>query len=81
MCSSDLAFASLNYPDLVESGVHLKINRDFLLRPETNKPLRVHKNLNTNVAIIKLFPGISQQILSAILLTPNLEGVVIETYG
>lgn len=75
------AFASLNYPDLVESGVHLKINRDFLLRPETNNPLRVNKNLNTNVAIIKLFPGISQQILSAILLTPNLEGVVMETYG
>jgi len=75
------AFASLNYPDLVESGVHLKINRDFLLRPETNKLLRAHKNLNTNVAIIKLFPGISEQILSAILLTPNLEGVVMETYG
>jgi L-asparaginase len=75
------AFASLNYPDLVESGVHLKINKDYLLQSEINKPLQVHKNLNTNVAIIKLFPGISEQILSAILLTPNLEGVVMETYG
>jgi L-asparaginase len=75
------AFASLNYPDLVESGVHLKINKDFLLQPDTNKNLEVHKRLNTNVAIIKLFPGISKKILSAILLTPNLEGVVLETYG
>lgn len=75
------AFASLNYPDLVESGVHLKINRDFLLQTKTDKPLRVHKSLNTNVTIIKLFPGISEQILSAILFTPNLEGVVLETYG
>ena len=51
------------------------------MQPETDKSLRVHKNLNTNVAIIKLFPGISEQILRAILLTPNLEGVVMETYG
>lgn len=75
------AFASLNYPDLVESGVHLKINRDFLFHPETNKILQVHKSLNTNVAIVKLFPGISEDILSAILSVPNLQGVVLETYG
>ncbi|MEZ4798157.1 MAG: asparaginase [Flavobacteriaceae bacterium] len=75
------AFASLNYPDLVESGVHLKINKDFLLLPKANKKLQVHKNLNTNVAIIKLFPGISEEILSAILKVPNLQGVVLETYG
>mgnify|MGYP003886097493 CR=1 FL=1 len=75
------AFASLNYPDLVESGVHLKINRDFLFQSESDKPLQVYKNLNTNVAIIKLFPGISEDILSAILNVPNLQGVVLETYG
>jgi L-asparaginase len=27
------AFASLNYPDLAESGVHLKINYDYLFKP------------------------------------------------
>jgi L-asparaginase len=75
------AFASLNYPDLVESGVHLKINRDYLLKPEIGEKLKVHKTLNTNVAIIKLFPGISEEILKAILFTPNLEGIVLETYG
>jgi len=75
------AFASLNYPDLVESGVHLKINRDYLLQPEIGKNLIVHKSLNRNVAIIKLFPGISEEILKAILFTPNLEGIVLETYG
>jgi L-asparaginase len=75
------AFASLNYPDLVESGVHLKINREHLLQHESDKELKVHKNLNTNVAIIKLFPGISEEILRAILYTPSLEGVILETYG
>ena len=75
------AFASLNYPDLVESGVHLKINKEYLFQPEASKELEVHKILNTNVAIIKLFPGISEAILSAILFTSNLEGVILETYG
>ena len=75
------AFASLNYPDLVESGVHLKINKDYLLKQNTITKLKVHKNLNNNVAIIKLFPGISNSILNAILFTPKLEGIVLETYG
>jgi len=75
------AFASLNYPDLVESGVHLKINKDYLFQPEKEKQLQVHKSLNTNVAIIKLFPGISEVILRAILFSPHLEGVILETYG
>ena len=52
------AFASLNYPDLAESGVHLKVNRDHLIKPNLRKKLKVHKALNTNVAVIKLFPGI-----------------------
>lgn len=75
------AFASLNYPELVESGVHLKINREYLFRPEDTANFNVHKKLNTNVVIIKMFPGISKEVLSTILFTSNLEGVVLETYG
>jgi len=75
------AFASLNYPDLVESGVHLKINKEYLFQSESTTKFNVHKKLNTNVAIVKMFPGISKKILSALLLTSNLEGVILETYG
>lgn len=75
------AFASLNYPELVESGVHLKINREYLFQPEDTTNFNVHKKLNTNVVIIKMFPGISKEVLSTILFTSNLEGVVLETYG
>lgn len=75
------AFASLNYPELVESGVHLKINREYLFQPENSIKLNVHKKLNTNVAIVKMFPGVTKEILFAILSTPNLEGVILETYG
>lgn len=75
------AFASLNYPELVTSGVHLKVNHDYLLKPKRRKDLIVHKTFDTNVTIIKLFPGITKMVLESILHTPGLKGVVLETYG
>ncbi|AXP81006.1 L-asparaginase 1 [Mariniflexile rhizosphaerae] len=75
------AFASLNYPELAESGVHLKVNQDYLLKPDSKKTLIVHKNLDTNIALVKLFPGISETFLKSVLATPSLKAVVLETYG
>ena len=75
------AFISPNYPTLIESGVHLKTNPEFLLPKITEEKLKVHKNLDTNVAIVKLFPGISHAVLSAIFTISQLKGVVLETYG
>ncbi|RLD29947.1 MAG: L-asparaginase 1 [Bacteroidetes bacterium] len=75
------AFTSLNYPDLAESGVHLKINYPYLLKPDTTKNLVVHKELDTNIVLVKLFPGISKSLLQNIFSTQNLKGVILETYG
>ena len=75
------AFTSPNYPHLVESGVHLNLNVELFLPLNTNLQLQVHKNLNNNVAIIKMFPGISEAVLSAIFNIPSLKGVILETYG
>ncbi|UPS92891.1 MULTISPECIES: asparaginase [unclassified Bizionia] len=75
------AFESLNYPHLAESGVHITINHDALFVPNARKKLLVHKNFNTNIALIKLFPGISKAILEGILNNPHIKGVVLETYG
>lgn len=74
------AFASFNYPVLAESGVHLKVNKDYLLQPK-NKNLIVHKCFNTNVAIVKLFPGISEYSLNCFLNNPSIKGIILETYG
>lgn len=75
------AFSSPNYPPLAESGVHLKMNREwFLPRARAKKPI-VHREMSTEVAIVKMFPGISEAVLSSILSIPNLKGVVLETYG
>lgn len=74
------AFTSPNYPPLAESGVHLNVNHN-LLTSKSSKKLVVRKELNDNVAIIKMFPGINESVLSAIFSIPNLKGVVLETYG
>lgn len=75
------AFASLNYPELAESGVHLKVNNENLFKPNTRKNLIVHEKLNSNIALVKLFPGISKNILESIFNTKGLKGVILETYG
>lgn len=75
------AFTSPNFPELVESGVHLNVNNNILLKQKTSKKLKVNTNFDDNVLILKLFPGINKTILHAILHTPNLKGVILETYG
>jgi L-asparaginase len=75
------AFESLNYPVLAQSGVHLKVNYEFLFEPNKRKKLIIHKKFNTNIALIKLFPGISKPILECMTNNPNLKGIILETYG
>ena len=74
------AFTSPNYPALAESGVHLNVNSSSL-HASNNKKLVVHKVLEDNVVILKIFPGISQSVLESITAIPNLKGLILETYG
>ncbi|PVW14283.1 asparaginase [Marixanthomonas spongiae] len=75
------AFASLNYPALVESGVHLFINHDALYRPNRRKKLKVHKRMESNIVLLKMFPGIDISTVEHIFAYPEMKGLVIETYG
>jgi L-asparaginase len=75
------AFASPNFPELAESGVHLKVNKDIILKQKSTKKLKVHTDFDDNVAILKIFPGINQNVLTAFFAIPNLKGIVLETYG
>lgn len=75
------AFASLNHPPLVESGVHLKVYDEYLVPKKRKRKFFVRKSLDNNVAILKLFPGFNQNLLKSVLETPNLKALVLETYG
>jgi L-asparaginase len=75
------AFISPNYPTLIESGVHLKTYPELFLTKTRVKKIKIHKNLDNAVAIIKIFPGISETVLAAIFEISQLKGIVLETYG
>jgi L-asparaginase len=75
------AFTSPNFPELAESGVHLKVNTDLVLSADSNNNLRVHTDFDDNVAILKLFPGMNENVLTSFFAIPNLKGCVLETYG
>ena len=75
------AFTSLNYPELAESGVHLKVFDANLLNFNTDKEFSIHKEMCADVVVLKLFPGITEDVVSAILNIPNIKGVILETFG
>jgi L-asparaginase len=73
------AFRSPNCPILAESGVHLRFNANDIRQP-TDAPLTLHKKLVNEVAVLKLYPGISPIVVEAIL-TADVRGIVMETFG
>jgi len=74
------AFRSVNYPVLAEVGVYIKYNHNAIRKPNF-KNLKVHKELDTSVSILKLFPGIPDNVVRGILGVEGLKAVVLETYG
>ncbi len=74
------AFSSLNYPVLAEAGVYIKYNKTAIHKPNFKK-LQVYKKLDTNIAILKLFPGIQENTVNSILNIEGLRTVILETYG
>lgn len=75
------AFVSENYPALATAGVSIDYNRLFIQPGRSEQSLTVQTALNPNVAILKLFPGITPAVVRAILETPGLRGIVLETFG
>ncbi|WP_282086543.1 asparaginase [Aquimarina algiphila] len=75
------AFQSMNYPALVESGVHLKVNTTFLRTVNRRKKMVYHTHFDNDILILKMFPGINERILEDIFSSETIKGIIIETYG
>ncbi|MFN3852582.1 MAG: asparaginase [Spirosomataceae bacterium] len=75
------AFRSENYPNLAEVGVTIEYNHPYIKPFRPDLPLTLHENLDENVVILKLFPGINEKIVHNILNIEGLKGVVMETFG
>jgi L-asparaginase len=74
------AFKSENYPPLARAGIGLEFD-DKSIRLLPGARLKVHQQLETGVAVLPLFPGITEAVVSAVLSVPGLRGCVLETYG
>ena len=55
------AFQSPNYPHLAEAGVHITYNQNYISKLSSKK-LIVHKNLDNDIVVLTLFPGISKKL-------------------
>lgn len=75
------AFASPNYPLLAQAGVHISYDESEIRHPDETLPLKAHYAMDNNIAVLKLYPGISRQAVHQILGIPGLKGVVMETFG
>jgi len=75
------AFESFNFPHLVEAGVNISYRDDLILRPDFTKPMTPHFQLDNNVIIFSLFPGIREDLIRHIIATPNLRSIVMRTFG
>ena len=56
-------------------------SRSYIHYPDIDKKLKVRTKIDQNVVVLKLFPGITQPIVHAILNIPGLKAVVLESFG
>uniref|UniRef100_A0A672NF95 asparaginase n=1 Tax=Sinocyclocheilus grahami TaxID=75366 RepID=A0A672NF95_SINGR len=74
------AFTSPNLPPLANAEVDIKINWDTVWRANTTAKFTVNTQMNRNVGLLRLFPGITADTVRAFL-QPPMDGIVLETYG
>ena len=75
------AFSSPNYPNLAEIGINIKYNYEAIRYPTSSAKLRVYKKLETNIAILKIHPGINENVVSALVHNKEIRAIILETYG
>ncbi len=75
------AFESGNYPSLAKAGVKIDYNYPAIHHPAPDEGLNIIQKFDTNISILKLFPGITQKAVQSILDTPGLKALVLETFG
>ncbi|XP_048016738.1 60 kDa lysophospholipase-like [Megalobrama amblycephala] len=73
------AFISPNLPPLAQCNVDSLVNWDIVWRANTTATFRVNTQLNPNVGLLRLFPGITADKVKAFL--QSMDGIVLETYG
>lgn len=79
--STFAAFESQNYPVLAESGINIEYKYNYLIAHDARARLKISKEFDDRVVILKVFPSINEQVVKSIFNIQGLRGVVLETYG
>lgn len=76
------AFESPDYPPLAEAGIRITYNSSSIRKTAApGKELKLNLSIDTNIMILKIFPGINTGVLRAVMNTAGLRAVILETYG
>ena len=75
------AFVSPNYPKLAEAGVKIYYNKSSIKNAKTKSKTSFDLQMSSDIGVLKLFPGITQEMIECVLLHPGNRGVIVESYG
>jgi len=75
------AFQSENYPPLAKAGVKIEYNTTAIHQSSSIETLQLLDKLDPSIAILKLFPGITEATVRAVINIAGLKAIVLETYG
>lgn len=73
------AFQSFNYPELAIAGVQLKYN-EYALYPKQSGMFHAHTKLESQVSVVQIFPGMTEEIFEAMMNAPA-KGIILYTFG
>lgn len=74
------AFSSPNYPSLADIGIHIHYKNNYFLKQKQNN-IVFNKQIDCNIAILKVYPGMSLEYVESFANIKNLKALIIETYG
>ncbi|MFO7865132.1 MAG: asparaginase [Salinivirgaceae bacterium] len=75
------AFRSDNYPALAEAGIEIHYNTSALLPVSNSKQPIFHKEMDQSLAMLRLFPGITENVVNHICNIDGLKGLILQSYG
>ncbi len=75
------AFGCDNYPILAKAGIKITYNDPVIKKFEPGVQLVLRDRFSPDVLILKIFPSIKEKVIRHLLETPDIKGVILETYG
>ncbi|MCQ2236679.1 MAG: asparaginase [Bacteroidales bacterium] len=79
--SDFMAFTSQGYPHLAEVGIDIKYSYAHIRYTPVEGPLSIMTDMEQNIALLKIFPGMTRGYVHQVLNIPGVRGIVMETFG